>query len=323
MSRGRVYLILGVVLAVVSGFMVFLTINAAKPKPVQTVPVLIANETIPPRTYVTSDNVKTLFIITNWPVDIAPAGILSEPGATLDHVVVGGMEKGTPVFMSDLSSLTTQGQTGLSIEIPTNMEAVSIPITQVNAVGGAIAPGDFVDLLVSIKVDPNSLVPTNAALVSATPAAGSAAQPTPTPKPTATPAAGPAAAAPAGGASNEAASLLTLTTLQHVKVVAVGQQLDTPKVDTSTSKGSAAASSSTNTAAPTTLTLLLSPQDALIVKYARDSGAMIDLALRRYDDQSPFATKGVDLQYFLDHYGYHLIAAPAGTPAPGTTRSGG
>jgi Flp pilus assembly protein CpaB len=316
MSRGRVYLILGVVLAVISGVMVFMTINGAKPKPIQTVPVLVANETIPPRTFVTKDNAPTLFTTANFPVDLAPPGILSDPTPAIDHVILGGMEKGTPVFLSDLSTVSTQGQTGLSINIPTSMVAVSIPITQVNAVGGAISPGDFVDVLVSVQVDPTQLQPTNSELATESTSTASKSA-TPTPKPTATPAPTPA---PGGTAASDSSakgplSMLTLTTLQHVKVIAVGQQIDAPQASSATAKSGATAPNPNAGATAQTLTLLLAPQDALLVKYARDSGSIIDIALRRYDDQSEFSTKGVDLQYFLDHFGYHLVV-PVGTPTP-------
>ena len=289
MSKGRVYLVLGAVLAAISGVLVFVTVQHAKPKPVTTRPVLVAVQQIPPRTYITPDASKTLFRIANWPVDIAPANALSSPTQTTDHVIVGSVEKDAPVFLTNLSSDQTAGQTGLSIDIPADNVALSVPISQVNTAGGAISPGDYVDILISVN---------------AAPAAGSeAAQQA-------------QAAASKSTDSKDNKELVSLTTLQHVKVLAMGQDM-TPAGSQSapasgksgsSSSGSSNSSAQSSNATAATMTLLLSHQDALLLKYAKDNGGMIDMALRRYDDPKTGKTDPVDLNYFLEHFGYHMIA---------------
>lgn len=291
MSRGRVYLLLGIVLAGVTAVMVYVTVQGARPKPVPTRSVLVATQAIPPRTFITPENSKTLFTVANWPVSIVPGGTLVSPSQTLNHVVVGSVEKGAPVFVTNLSTDQTSGQTGLSIDIPAGDVALSIPISAVNAAGGAISPGDYIDMLVSVKV-PDSLNPADTS-APATPTAGKAA---PTAKPTPSPATTSDAAAAA------AVQTISLTTLQHVKVIAMGQNITAAGENTS-----AKAAPATNAAAPT-MTLLLSHEDALLVKYAKDSGSTIDVVLRRYDDKGTSSTKPVDLNYFLAQFGYHLVA---------------
>lgn len=280
MSKGRVYLLLGVVLAAISAGMVYMTVQNARPKPVPTRPVLVATQVIPSRTFVTAENSKTLFTVANWPLTIVPVGALTSPTQALQHVVVGNVEKGAPVFTANLSSDQTAGQTGLSIDLPAGDVAVSIPVSAVNAAGGAISPGDFIDMLVSVKV-PDTLN-------GSAPATSKAA--------------------PAGSAGSAAASLtgeqtVSLTTLQHVKVLAMGQNT-TPAGEAPSSKSAAPPSN----AGASTMTLLLSHQDALLVKYAKDSGSTMDIVLRRYDDTSTSTTKPVDLNYFLTQFGYHLVA---------------
>jgi Flp pilus assembly protein CpaB len=296
MSRGRVYLLLGIVLAAVTAVMVYVTVQGARPKPVPTRSVLVATQAIPPRTFITPENSKTLFAVASWPVTIVPGGTLVSPDQTLNHVVVGSVEKGAPVFLTNLSSDQTSGQTGLSIDIPAGDVALSIPISAVNAAGGAISPGDYIDMLVSVKAQ-DTLNPADTS-APATATAGKAA-PTPSPKPAASsapPTSDAVAAAAAGGQT------ISLTTLQHVKVIAMGQNITAAGETTS-----AKAAPNTNAGAAT-MTLLLSHQDALLVKYAKDSGSVIDVVLRRYDDKDTSSTKPVDLNYFLAQFGYHLIA---------------
>ncbi len=298
MSRGRVYLLLGVVLAAISAIMVYVTIQGARPKPVPTRSVLVATQVIPPRTFITAENSKTLFAVANWPVAIVPGGVLASPAPTLNHVIVGDVEKGAPVFASNLSADQTNGQTGLSIDIPAGDVAVSIPISAVNASGGAISPGDYIDMLVSVKA-PDTLNPADAAAAAAAADGGKT-----TAASTAKPAATPTTAATAGGDGSQAGQqTISLTTLQHVKVLAMGQNI-TAAGQATTAKDAAPASN----VGAATMTLLLSHQDALLVKYAKDSGSTIDVVLRRYDDSGTSSTKPVDLNFFLTQFGYHLVA---------------
>jgi pilus assembly protein CpaB len=48
--------------------------------------------------------------------------------------------------------------------------------------------------------------------------------------------------------------------------------------------------------------LAMQPQDALVLKYLKDSGAIMDLALRNVVDDGDHATKPVDLQYMIDRF---------------------
>lgn len=273
MAKGRIYLLLGAVLALISGALVYITVQSARPKPVQTRAVLVASQVIPPRTFVTTDNSKVLFSVVNWPVDIIPANALSSPTQALDHVVTGDIEKGAPIFSTNLSVTTTDGQNGLSIDIPKDEVAIAVPVTQTDTAGGVIAPGDFVDVLVSVNAGPST---------------SSSDQ------------------GQAASSDSNAKKLVSLTTLQHIKVLAIGQSLLPPGAQPASGKD-AVSNNATPPVGPT-MTLLLDHQDALLVKYAKDSGGMIDLVLRRYDDKDTASTDPVDLNYFLNKFGYHLVA---------------
>jgi Flp pilus assembly protein CpaB len=53
---------------------------------------------------------------------------------------------------------------------------------------------------------------------------------------------------------------------------------------------------------------MLAPQDALVLKLAREHDASIDLAIRAKDDTQDFATQQVTLDYILSRFG---ISVPA------------
>jgi pilus assembly protein CpaB len=53
---------------------------------------------------------------------------------------------------------------------------------------------------------------------------------------------------------------------------------------------------------PTAYVLALEPQDALLLKYLKDAGATMDLALRNVTDEVEHVIQPVDLQYLLDRY---------------------
>jgi Flp pilus assembly protein CpaB len=57
---------------------------------------------------------------------------------------------------------------------------------------------------------------------------------------------------------------------------------------------------------PEYITLMLEPQDALVLKLAREYNASIDLAVRAQDDGQPFATQQVTLDYILTRFGVSL-----------------
>lgn len=291
MARGRVFLFLGLALALIAGLAVYLVANQSRPQQVVMQDVVTAAVDIPARTFVTDDTMKTYFAVTKWPAALIPPGALVRPTDASSKVIVDRVAKGLPVLVTNLSNNKTTGQTGMSLDIPDGMVAESLSISDPNSVAGSISPGDFVDLLLSA------------------PPASTQVSPTPVPSPGATPAPRrpdetdlPAPQSP----------LITQSVLQHVKVLAIGQ------------KSAASASQQggqTSNSAPT-ITLLLSHQDALVVKYLKDGGGQYDVVLRRYDDaKGDVVTVPVTRGYLDDKYNFLGKVVPTPTPA-GTAAAG-
>jgi Flp pilus assembly protein CpaB len=57
---------------------------------------------------------------------------------------------------------------------------------------------------------------------------------------------------------------------------------------------------------PSYITLMVSPQDALVLKLAREIGADIDLAVRAEEDLQVFGTQEVTLDYVMARFGINL-----------------
>jgi pilus assembly protein CpaB len=99
-------------------------------------------------------------------------------------------------------------------------------------------------------------------------------------------------------------SLVTQGTLQNIEVYTVGQWL--PPGQTA------------NAEAARTLkiiTFVVDHQEALILKFVKDSGGTIDLAVRSAADDKQVQTDPVTLDYLVDLYGFIGLGAPI-QPAP-------
>jgi Flp pilus assembly protein CpaB len=57
---------------------------------------------------------------------------------------------------------------------------------------------------------------------------------------------------------------------------------------------------------PSYITVMVTPQDALVLKLAREVEAQIELAVRAEDDAQQFTTQQVTLDYILARFGISL-----------------
>ncbi len=112
------------------------------------------------------------------------------------------------------------------------------------------------------------------------------------------------------------AELVTLNVLQNVVVQAI---VAPPTAEVSQDLADAMGASEELQAAQPTRALLVAvdPQDALLLKYLKDAGGVLDFALRPEDDPSTPFLDPVHWEYLIDRFGLEL-PAPAGE-VTGTT----
>jgi pilus assembly protein CpaB len=105
-------------------------------------------------------------------------------------------------------------------------------------------------------------------------------------------------------------------TLQDVKVIGVGVWTP-PQQAAPPASGQAANAQAAKPTEARTLTVLVTEQDALVLKYAKEMGK-IDLALRPFNDHETVKTDSVYLTYMVDRFQFAKppIIVRAAAPAP-------
>lgn len=98
-------------------------------------------------------------------------------------------------------------------------------------------------------------------------------------------------------AASTAKNPVTQATLRNVEVLAVGE------ADTSGQSGSTVTNGGRSMPA---VIVLVDHQEALIIKYAKDSGGVVDLALRAPDDNAAVKTDPVTIDYLFERFDFRV-----------------
>ena len=129
-----------------------------------------------------------------FPSDFVPHGAVANPEQAIGKYTTTQITKGQIVLSNQLSDTLRAGN--LSLSVPSGMEAVALPLTDLMSTNGAIKAGDHVDILLTLDLEEIQLKSADAAATPDVPSGG-------------------------GNAKNP----ITQTTLQNVEVIAVGQAL--------------------------------------------------------------------------------------------------
>jgi pilus assembly protein CpaB len=161
--RARLILILGIVLALLAGVGTFFyasTAQTATAPVIPTTPVLVAAREVPAKTTLTAADVK----LQDFNVDAKPALALADPKEAIGKVTVTSISVGEPILPSKFSDpknptfvvipATFIGPDGNYLANTPNFRAMSLTVPDANAVGGAVQPGDTVDLMYALNLDP-------------------------------------------------------------------------------------------------------------------------------------------------------------------------
>jgi Flp pilus assembly protein CpaB len=154
--RGRIVIIVGVVLAVVAGATSFYLINQAQQKggetPVEKVKVVVAAKPIPARTQIQPDMLRVAEI----PLDAATqVGIVKDPVELGGKVLAVSIPVGQPIYTSMIAGAS--GLSGFEILGPDETvspespawRAISITIPDDRAVAGLLVAGQTIDIFMT------------------------------------------------------------------------------------------------------------------------------------------------------------------------------
>ncbi len=324
MNRGRFLIIVGGLLILATAglvaFYIITTRGAPQPTPgevaapegtatvvteapaVPTRKVLIAVQDIPRCTEISADAVAEWEIPeTEIPEDVVlTKGEILGPG--LHPVAMDTILRGQPISFSVLSSREEIMRQGLDSAclIPKGKVAVAFPVTELSSVAYALQPGDRVDVLVSV-----TFVDLDAEYQMKLPVTLTGGEDCL------------AGCQPAGEQRERAVTQLTVQNAEVLMVGPWGAGVPFPPeelpVEATPVPGEGEGPSPPPSGGPQTynvVILLVSPQDAAVLKWFRENRALIDLALRSDQaggDHDLFSTEPVTLEYMVRRFG---IAPP-------------
>jgi Flp pilus assembly protein CpaB len=265
-----------------------------------------------------------------WPEQSVPAGALVE--ADVDERVAGRIARvdilqHTPILEDMLTDspyeLGAMGSNA-ALQIPPGKVAFALPVARYSSVAWALQPGDHVDVLISLLIvdldeEFQSALPNKATCVQPSEDEGCRGG-----------VMGRLEVLPNGWVVNlnpgedQRARLVTQMTVQDAVVMRVGdwpieqvaaaqgeevpewaQELEAQGAEVQVAEGETVPPTATR-ASIEPLTLIVDPQDAMVLKYAQETGANIDLVLRSAGDTQLNDTDSVTLQYLFGQYGIEL-----------------
>jgi pilus assembly protein CpaB len=273
---------------------------------------------------ITTDSVQTM----PWPDESVPAGALTEADVETrlaNRVARVDILRGMPItedMLTDRSGALGAVGSDAALQIPEGMVAYAMPVSRYSSVAWALQPGDHVDVLISLL-----LLELDEEFQTALPNEASCVQP-PEGEGCESGTMGRLEVLPNGWVvnlvprENQRPSLVTQLTVQDAVVLRVGdwpvegRERARTVEETGVEEGvegqppaPEAAEGEDTTGLPERatvepLTLIVTPQDAMVLKYALEVGANVDLVLRSpVDEKREFDTSSVTLQYIFDEFG--------------------
>lgn len=280
--RSWLWLIASVLLAVLAGVLAIVTLNRAATQqmavtPVPKQPVVVARQPLAANTIIRADNV-----VVEERQEI-PSGAAVRAQDVIGLMTMRDIAQGEVIRMQDVVSLgLTEGITGtrnLPVLLGNDKIAIALPANDILSEWGAVLPGDHVDVLFTLDL----ILETPMRLDQMTPAELEVYQ-----------------TIPQRDQSLDKVSVLTLQNLEVLQIV------EEPQV---AAEGQAQQQQQQQAAAQPrrrALILKIDPQDAVVLKYLRDSVGQIDLALRSPTNNTLFDVDPVNINYLVLRYGIAL-----------------
>jgi pilus assembly protein CpaB len=154
---GRVFILLGMVLAVAAVVVGILALSRPDREPAPTptaqptlVPVVVAARDIPANTVITADDIQ----VTEVPQDDVAPGTVQRVDQVVGQVASGPLVRGQRILQANLLV------PGLGDLLQPGKRAVALPVDRVSALGGLIQPNDTIDIVYSVRITLTRVLPT-------------------------------------------------------------------------------------------------------------------------------------------------------------------
>ena len=273
--RGCLWLTAGIVTALLAAFVGYVSLSRATVRQAgeeeavsPRVSVVVAAQAISVRAALAAADLQ----LKEFPVETVPEGAFREVSAAEGKITLVDLYPGEIVVaqrLLDPNVIAADGRQALIVA--DDQVLMAMPADDLLSKAGVLKPGDHVDLLFSFDFPANR---------------GPEAQ---------------AKNATTGAAAEDKKEKVTFNLLQNVIIAGV---VGGPQQKAS-GMGGAVASATGNSGeavAPKAILITISPQDALVLKQMRDSGAILDLVLRAPNAEQPFVTEPVDVDYIIKRY---------------------
>jgi pilus assembly protein CpaB len=330
MRRGRLLLLIGlllVVIVVVAGGYLWWSgrLGVSTPEVVETVvatpalrtvDVVVAAQDIPRGTRITQES--NAVVVQTWLADSAPEAGLSDPTQAYGRIARVDIVRGSPMLpgmLTDRAGQISAAGSDAALQIPEGRVAYALPVARYSSVAWAIQPGDHVDVLVSLRLvdldeEFQAILPNQFTCATESEACQGGVL-------------GRLEALPNGWIVNmipsegQRSKLVTQLTVQDGLVLRLGDWRE-PVSQPAPAEGEEVTPTPVPKVQP--LTLAVTPQQALVLKYAQEAGASMDLVLRSLEDADrELETESVTLEYLLEQYAIEQPAKlPYGTQGAGS-----
>jgi Flp pilus assembly protein CpaB len=288
MRRGRILILLGLILALGTAAAVFVLLQSTgaptEGPQVERDEVVVAIQPI-----AEDEPVEGRLELREVPVESIPQGALRSLDGTSDMLAAGPIPQGTivqPDLLSSFEEHMQEGELGKLVE-PGHI-AVAMPIAEISSVAYGIRPGDHVDVLMTfffIDVDAETQMR----------------------EPICPPTCPGTEDQQQGRISVQLPRPIAQLTLQDIRVLGVGRWKDESQAEQEQAERQRAGEESSPVPEPPhNVTLMVTRQDALVLKLARERGASIELAVRAQDDAEQAQTQAVTLDYIMARFGVNV-----------------
>lgn len=151
---GRIFVLLGFVLALIAGAAVFIVLANAEPQPVvvPTTKLVVAFQQVPSRTEISADQIGEV----EWPVRVpTPLGAYESPADVVGKLSKVPIYAGQPIIdQMVISKGDVEAQhSNAALLLEKGQVAVAFPVSLGSNVAEAIQPGDRIDLIVTYNVE--------------------------------------------------------------------------------------------------------------------------------------------------------------------------
>ena len=263
-NRNRRVILLALVLAAAAALLAYLLI-ASRPAPRPTIvevspesgePVLVSARFIAEGSTLAANDVAVAYVAP----ESRGTRALTESAQAIGKVALADIPEGEQLLAGSVGDATDLALDTFARDVPVGMRAITVASGETVGVGGFVQPGDRVDVVVAMELEP---------VAAATPAADAAGNTVP----------------------DEAFDMAELI-LQNVQVLAVGQTLGSTTAAAPPAEGAASADAAAEeeangpTARPeaASVTLLVTPAQALRLSLAEQGGGIFRLLLRAPGD---------------------------------------